>query len=351
MKHLYVLFALGPAILAGLLLFCAVTWRGTFFAVTALVLLTLPLILLSQIPRGKKGLATLGTVILVAMLALTAPRIPEFNGQTGITQRSSGSAFSLFAWLPEVDQMVLGSYPMMFVDRHLDSAHATRLRTLLPTIYGPLKFMGSNLGDVATPHSGQMYIALPEHLPNEKLPLVIYLHGSGGAFVGYQTLLYEWAKAGHFIVVSPGFGFGNWNQLGGLEAVEAARKWAEENLPVDKNRVALVGLSNGGRAITRLIQKDETNRWPLVVALSAVMETDLIDSHWSGKKVLVLHGQEDERIPLEYVTDAVSEMKANGANVEMKTWPKEDHFLWFSTPNEIQTKSVEWLLKRWKSDE
>jgi dipeptidyl aminopeptidase/acylaminoacyl peptidase len=85
-----------------------------------------------------------------------------------------------------------------------------------------------------------------------------------------------------------------------------------------------------------------------VVALNAVLETDLMDSHWRNKNVLVFHGQENERIPLEYVTDSVSEMKANGVNVEMKTWPNKIHFSWFSKPNEIQTKSVEWLVAGWK---
>ncbi len=343
---LWLLLTLPAVVLNGLLLLNAQTARGLCFAGLAFLVLALPLVWLSQRSLSQKTLASGLVVALVVLDVGSAPRVAEFHGQTGLSQRHAGSRWSLFSMLPEVDQMCLGTWPMMFVDRALDDAHAQRLRSLLPGAYGPLLQVGSNLGDVLTPDSGQQYVYLPVHAEGERLPLVIFLHGSGGAFVAYQHLLQQWADAGRFIVVSPGFGFGNWQYGHGLEHVEDARAWAEQNLPVDGSQVTLVALSNGGRAVTRLIEADQARRWPRVVALSAVLEPDLLGLQWRDRQILIIHGADDERIGLPWVREGEARLKAAGAHVQTHLWPGEDHFLWFSRPAEVQQVALEWLGSR-----
>jgi len=343
----WLVLAAGPAVLAGLLLFGAATWRGHFFAAVALGLLALPLLWVSGVRPATKGLLTALEAVLIAALGLSAPRVPEFAHQTGLSQRAGGGRLSLFAWLPELDQMVLGTWPLMLADPALDWAHARRLRGLLPPVYQDLRLVGSNLGDFAFPGSGQTFIVVPPHAPGERLPLVVYVHGSGGNFVAYQALLRSWAFAGHFVVVSPGFGAGNWQQPGGLETLEAERAFAEKQLPVDPVRVALVALSNGGRGVTRLVANDAARRWPTVVAISAVIEEPLLTSAWSGREVLLLHGEADERIGFGVFESFAAALEGHGARVERRSWPGEDHFLWFSRPAEIQAVVLPWLARRW----
>ena len=347
MVMLWLFAAVLPGTLATLLLFVAVTWRGHFFAFVALGLLALPLVWISKLGTTRKAIATAVELVLIAVLAITAPRIPDFiPGQLGLSQLGGGSRISLFAWLPELDQMVLGTWPVQLIDRALDDAHARRLRNLLPEVYGDLRLMGSMLGLVQDP-PGQTFIIVPPHGPAERLPLVIFLHGSGGAFVAYQARLSSWATTGRFVVVSPGFGVGNWQNPGGVETIEAARAFAEASLPVDPSRVAVVGLSNGGRGLTRLIAQGPTRRWKLIVALSAVLEEDLVTEAWAGRDVLVLHGADDEQIPSDSVNQVVQTLVQRGAHPSEKVWPAEDHFLWFSRPAEIQTRALVWLTARW----
>jgi predicted esterase len=343
------LFSVAPlAVLAGLLLFGAVTWRGTFFAVTALGLLALPLVWAARVRPSRKALVTAGEAALIVALGLSAPRVPDFAGQGGLSQRAGGGRVSLFAWLPEVDQMVLGTWPLMLVDPALDWAHAKRLRSLLPNVYGELRLVGSTLGEVADPRSGQTFVYVPAHAPGERLPLLVFLHGSGANFVAYQALLRQWADAGRFVVVSPSFGAGNWQNPGGLETIDAARAFAEGSLPVDPHRVALVGLSNGGRGITRLVANDTARRWPVVVALSAVIEEGVLTSAWADRDVLLLHGEADERIGFDYFESFAAALEGHGARVERRSWPGEDHFLWFSRPFEIQESVVPFLARHWR---
>ena len=141
---------------------------------------------------------------------------------------------------------------------------------------------------------------------------------------------------------------GNWQQPGGLASIEAARTVAEASLPVDASRVALVGLSNGRRGITRLIAQDGSRRWPLVVALSAVIEEELLTDAWAGREALLLHGVEDERIPIAYFDGFATELARHHAHVERRTWPGEDHFLWFARPEEVQAVVLPWLAARWR---
>jgi predicted esterase len=342
------LFAAMPgAGLALLLLVAADTWRGHFFAVVALALLCLPFVWISRARRSRKVIATAAVAALMAVLGISAPRVPDFAGQDGLSQLNGGSRLSLFAWLPEADQLVLGSWPLMLLDRALDAPHAQRLRTLAPTVFGDLRLIGSSIGDTVDDRSGQTFVFVPPHEKDERLPLLVFLHGSGGSLLAYQALLRDWAIAGHFAVVSPAFGIGNWQDEGGLETIEAARKFAESKLPIDPARVAIAGLSNGGRGLTRLIARDSSRRWTAIIALSAVIEADLLTAEWKDRDVLLIHGEADERISFAYFEEFAGELERHGAHVERRSWHDEDHFLWFSRPQELRDVVVPWLAARW----
>ncbi len=340
---LWALVAIGPALLNALLLVVATTWRGTLFSFAAFGVLVLPWVWVSSTVRLRKLAISCAVALLVFVLGATAPRIPRFEGQVGLSQVNPPTRFSIFAWLPEVDQMTLGSFVMTYFDGALDPTRAKRLRGLLPGVYRGLPLTGSMLGVSPSPKSPQTFCVLPYSQLNELLPLVVFVHGSGGNFVAYQGLLQQWANAGRFVIVSPGFGFGNWHEEGGVETIAEARAWAERTLPVDPKRVALVALSNGGRALTRLVAQDTKKRWTTIVALSAVVEPDLLSDAWRGRSVLFIHGESDERIPAADALEATIALERFGATVAKRFWPAEDHFLWFSKPTEIERAVVPWL--------
>jgi pimeloyl-ACP methyl ester carboxylesterase len=60
--------------------------------------------------------------------------------------------------------------------------------------------------------------------------------------------------------------------------------------------------------------------------------------------VLIVTGEADERIPIEYVDRQSSELEEGGVVVTYRQFPGEDHFLFFSQPSAVLDVVAAWLL-------
>lgn len=344
----------GPALLAALLLFVAATWRGHVFALTALCFVAIPVLGLRRLAvRTSARLLHLGVTsavgaagLLTLVLATPAPRAASADGAWALFPRPPGR-LALTTLLPELDQLVLGSHLIPAVDPYITVAGSRRIRSLFRAVYEPMlrdpqfAALPTQLGEAyADEPTGQRFVYVPPHEPGEKLPCVVFLHGSGGNFQGYLWVWKRMADDGHFVVVAPGFGFGNWHHAGGVEAIEAARRYAIESLPVDPERLVLAGLSNGGRGVVRAIEADQARAWRGVVLLSAVVDVDPTPAAWRGRPVLLVHGLEDDRIAAKWFHLATVALRTAGASVIAFSDPQEDHFLVFSRRDEVQS----WVL-------
>lgn len=353
LAYTWLLLMAGPALLASLLLVVAATWRGHVFAVTALCFVAPVLGLRRLAERTRARLLHFGVTSAVGAagllpLVLATPRAREVSvdGAWAVFPQPPGR-LALTTLLPEVDQLVLGSYLVPAVDPYITSAGARRIRALFLSVYEPMlddpQFavlptqLGEAYGDEAT---GQRFVYVPPHLPGEKLPCVVFLHGSGGNFQGYLWVWKQLADAGRFVVVAPGFGFGNWHHEGGVEAIDAARRYAVESLPVDPQRLVLAGLSNGGRGVMRAIEADEARAWRGAILLSAVVDVEPSVDAWRGRPVLLVHGLRDDRIAAKWFQLATDALRTAGAKVTAFSDPDEDHFLVFSRRDEVQA----WVL-------
>jgi len=61
-----------------------------------------------------------------------------------------------------------------------------------------------------------------------------------------------------------------------------------------------------------------------------------------GKPVLVIHGDQDERIPLKYVEQPLAAFTGN-TKVTTKYYSGEDHFLFFSRRAEVLEDVFSWM--------
>ncbi len=347
----------GPGLLALLLLFVAATWRGHLFALVALAIASVPIGFTWWVSGrsrralactvGLASIAVVGTVVLV--MSFPSPRGPSEDGAWAETP-GGVARLSPATLLPEVDQLVLGSYLVGFLDPYLTPDSASRVRRLFLSVYRPMlddpQFgaLPSQLGEAYLSLStGQQFVYVPRHVPGEKLPCVVFLHGSGGNFQGYLWVWKPLADAGRFVVVAPAFGFGNWHRHGGVETIETARRHALETLPIDPDRMVLAGLSNGGRGVMRAIEADADRRWKAVILLSAVVDVDPSEAAWKGRPVLVIHGLKDDRIAEKWFRLAVKALEDVGAAVTTRADPDEDHFLVFSRRDELEQWTLEFL--------
>jgi pimeloyl-ACP methyl ester carboxylesterase len=179
------------------------------------------------------------------------------------------------------------------------------------------------------------------------LPVILFLHGSLGNFKGYLWVWKRLADRHGYAVVAPTFGAGNWYLDGGAQAVERARSYCARHPRMDAGRIFLAGLSNGGTGTSRAAAANPEGYAGLVF-ISPVMEPEVLSSEafaagWKGRRVLVLSGSEDRRIPIGYVRDAVKGMAERGAAVTSRLYPGEDHFLLFSRPEEVMRDIAAWL--------
>jgi pimeloyl-ACP methyl ester carboxylesterase len=344
-----------PALLAVLLLVVAETARGRLFGGVALLLLALPLLALAATTRGRRlalgivgALALAGWLTLV-MLAPDGQPLPGSRLRSEVLVGPRPSGLHLAWLLPEIDQLKLGTLLVWIVDPLLDRTEAGRLTELAMRHYRrveadpELRALGS-----ALPHAyadrdiGHLYAVVPA---KQATGAVIFLHGSGGNFIAYLELLRDLSDRTGLVVVAPSYGFGHWEQPGGLLAIERARRHAVDRLGVDERRIFLMGLSNGGRGVTRAAAATP-ERWAGLVFYSAVMEDDILASPafqagWRGRRVLVVHGTSDDRLPRAHLDLALERMKA--ARVETLLVEGGDHFLLFDRPIETLDRVASFL--------
>ncbi len=182
---------------------------------------------------------------------------------------------------------------------------------------------------------------------NSKNRLVILLHWSAGSFMFYQKLFKLFMDDEGVTLVSPIFGWWNWNDERWTELV-----WNTYNDLLNKGivnkdtEVVLMWVSNGGRWLTRLVSQDDDNIFSKVIFISGVIEKKITDgsgfkNNVKWKDVLVIHWEEDERVPFSYIEDFM--VNSNLNNLDKLIFSEGNHFVLASEFDEIREKIEEFL--------
>jgi predicted esterase len=186
--------------------------------------------------------------------------------------------------------------------------------------------------------TGHYCLFLPEAAAGRRLPCLIFLHGLGGNVKPCLWVLAKLATMGKCAVVAPTFGLGNWDKPGSAELVVAVAQEALATLPLDPNRVFLMGYSNGAMGVTRAAIK-RASLFRGLVYLSPVTEDELFTTpeflaRARDRKILFVHGARDPRIPKNVVEGTVALLKSRGCMVRLKIYD-DDHWLLLSRPAEV----------------
>ncbi len=262
--------------------------------------------------------------------------------------------------VPESDQLLFSYQVMAMLDPLLTFGDAGRLGRLTAALYreqtGNAGF--SELGSVMPEayaelfgfpeDSGHSYVYVPHQLDRSKAAAVlIFFHGSGGNFKAYLWELSALADRLGFILVAPTSGFGQWHPGQAEAALKAALAAARRVALVDPRHIHLVGLSNGGRAVSQLGAAKGIS-FKTLAFISPVFDSDAIDSsefalQAAGRPMLVVTGARDDRTPIDYVERNVRELKRTGATVKLATFADADHFLMFSHRDQLIDAMTVWF--------
>jgi pimeloyl-ACP methyl ester carboxylesterase len=251
--------------------------------------------------------------------------------------------------VPEIDQIKLGIVLAAILDQRIDIESASRLARITLPIY---RAMDPEVHDLR-PALGYGYRELfgmlgeDEHLyayappkAEERPAVLLFLHGAAGNFQSYVYLLSQLSER-RMIVVCPTQGFGIYRDRARFErTVERARRHAIDVLGGDPDRVFLAALSQGGVAGTRIASSSKA--YLGLILISPVLDRDALD-RWSGPPVLLIHGARDDRVPIDYVQDGLTRLRARSATVTAEIFPEEDHFLLYSSWSSVEQIVSEWI--------
>ena len=300
--------------------------------------------------RPKRRLSWLGIGCALALWAaayLNAPSADDVAAtQLSVYLGEVGHARGALSNLvPEVDQFTLGSYLVPFIDPVIDRPQSARIRGLFQTVYDELAAdpAFSRAGSTMNVAYGEIWGFEPRnaHLYRYPLaekdwilrrPVLLFLHGSGGNFLGYLWVLKRFADTRGWTVIAPDNAFGFWRPEDTRTVVGRALKYIEAQEDLDASRIVIAGLSNGGLGLEQAL-----SFWPrtfeAAVLLSGVPTGNTAatptDLPW-----FVLHGDADKRIPIQHIDQAVATLRKAGATIERRVIPG-DHFIFFERQDAV----------------
>ncbi len=349
-----------------LLLLGSVTWKGRIAGLAGLGLLLIPILVLRRpLLRRKNLLLSLALApVLVASIALplAAPTgVPVAGSSVGSTFPDEPGFRRWSPWnlIPEIDQVGAGISAASMVDPRIDAGDLRRV--VLPICRDMEADEGfQRLGSVMNYAYAQFYAEefdvghyywyVPPHAKGERLPTILFLHGSLGNFKVYLWAWKRFADRNRFVVVCPSFGAGMWDLNGGAEAAIRALDRATAALPIDPGRVWLAGLSNGGLGVSRAAAL-APERFRGLIYLSAVPEEGVLRSQayldgWRGRPVLFIHGDQDNRVPLSAIDDAALRLSTAGVDVTKRVRRGEDHFVFLASLDDMLADIEAWIRSR-----
>lgn len=359
--------AIPAALIAVFLLLDAEAWAGRLFAGSCLLLYSATCCLYGWLRQdgyvAARAAAALGGLAMLGFgvcYALSPSGVAPVRSklQSVFLPGRHYSRWSPAGLVPEIDQIKLGADLIPYADPLMTRAKAARMKSLFLTVYQEMQqdpgfvAVGSVMGCAYADALGQpfndrhLFSYIPAHNPGRRLPVILFLHGSFGNFKAYLWTWKRFADAHQVAIVAPTFGFGNWYKPGGMEAIDWAYAYCTNRSELDPGHIVLAGLSNGGIGVSRAVCRNP-GRYCGLLYISAVMEEDVMASpaYLQGckeKPVLVVHGGQDERIPLKYVEQPLARLSGKVA-VETKYYPGEDHFLFLSKRAEVLDDVFHWM--------
>ena len=344
------------------------TIPGRLIGIAAIFCLLIPLALWLLLKRQQRraGYFTIASLTTGALVAYTVASIFAPSGKSAdanLTQdfyeNAKFRATSLANMVPEIDQLKLGTYLFEHLDPFINGQKAENLRNNIVKIYKEARSdpefvqVGSSLGYCYNEIIGDeldfshCYIYIPKHLGRDQYPALIFLHGSLGNFKAYLWILKSIADTEGFAIIAPTYGAGNWNRDIGQSVLKRTKEMCKSNPLIDEERLFLGGISNGGKGVTREIAANG-NQYKGFLLISPVLEDTIMQKvtfaqNILNKPILLLHGETDRRIPLNFIQYAASTLKIFSDKVTFRIYPDQDHFLFFNERDWCSSVIREWI--------
>jgi predicted esterase len=297
-------------------------------------------------PRRRRLRLALLIVALLGVARIVAaalPRTPVVNAGALVKTRyaRAGDTRLLWAGIPESETVALGAWVGLSPEEYKVGGPALRDAYSDIGRSGLFEREESPLLDSWFLDREHFWLAVPGQRA-EPVPLVVFVHGNGGTFQFYPWLLARAATERGFAMAFVSNGFGFWGGPDSAGRIGRVVDAASAEVPVDRSRISLVGLSAGGPGMFAAALA-EPGRYRSIAALSCVFP-DLIGAQRLGaSRVLILHGTEDPRASIDGARRAARELGAAGVPVELVEEAGEGHLAFLTRREKWVPRLLDWL--------
>jgi predicted alpha/beta hydrolase family esterase len=163
---------------------------------------------------------------------------------------------------------------------------------------------------------------------------IIFLHGFGGNFTLQCWLIAEVGnRLGAFTLCPSTDPSGQWWKEQGRATLQESLNYLHRR---GVKKIYLAGLSNGGIGSSRLADHFKNDLAGLILISGADPNAKITEL-----PVLVIHGQNDERIPASIAEQFASLSAPNSTYLSFEG----DHFVLLKQANQVQAAIIDWLMK------
>lgn len=182
------------------------------------------------------------------------------------------------------------------------------------------------------------------------LPTILYLHGRGESgtdglrqlLIGLPSAILDRCARWPFLVVAPQKPTEEAEWLDQRDWLNKMLAAVEKSWPVDRHRMYLTGLSQGGRGTMRLANQ-LTWQFAALAPVCGWADVDEALAKCKGKPLWAFHGEQDTVVLPRGSKDVVAALQAIGSPAELTLYPEATHNCWDHAYRE--SGLPEWLLK------
>jgi predicted peptidase len=194
-------------------------------------------------------------------------------------------------------------------------------------------------------------IFVPDEYTGEKpTPLILTLHyaGHGVPFYGemiLQDIIRPAFRELEPIIVSPDCPVKNWQQPESEQLIFDLLDTIQEKFNIDPERILITGYSLGGNGVWHYAGR-YPDRFSAAIVMAGTPPEDALEIDWQIP-LMVIHGREDEVLPLYETKGIVTELEKMGLDIEFRILEGVTHYATNYFVIALRN-TIPWLIEAWK---
>jgi pimeloyl-ACP methyl ester carboxylesterase len=178
------------------------------------------------------------------------------------------------------------------------------------------------------------------------LRAIVFFHGSPGNLKAGLWLWNTALRGRQFTLIAPTAGAGGWDGAAGQQALAAAKAACEGDPSIGDNGVVLAGVGAGAEGVLQAVAGFGDRVTDVVLISPEIpserMRSEEVRDRLRGRRVLILHGQDDLRKPIGVVREDTRWLWDNGVWLWLSQVGGDHHAFW-SGGDAVARAAVDWI--------